>query len=224
MSLDRDTVRKYLRSLPARLIGLGITACVLVVWSPIFLVLMVIVFIVYYTVKITKICKRRGIGTREREGEVSMPERIEDPVYTFSAWQLGELEEITSPVLSERIETTPEFVDDLLRNLSRRKPKKWCDGEDPCCICLDRLVENVESRDIFIAPKCKHAYHLKCISKWVFTRQSIDCPICQQQFISEKQGRAFDKLASRRSLLREDAAEPRTWPLLETNPAAIESV
>uniref|UniRef100_A0A7S0BPT2 RING-type domain-containing protein n=1 Tax=Rhodosorus marinus TaxID=101924 RepID=A0A7S0BPT2_9RHOD len=194
-----------------------------------YLQLFVAVFGVALTVFVLGTAKHiyfNGFRRRRTEWEVSMPERIEDDVYVLS---IDDLEEgNTSAGPSKTIEVTPELVDDCLKNLSWGEPEKWADGEELCSICLDEFSEKVESGDIFIAPKCEHAYHLKCISKWVFTRGVIDCPICKQEFISgQEEGSAFQKLARRRSLLQEDpkgtVAEP-SLASIETNPATTVSV
>ncbi|ONK57539.1 uncharacterized protein A4U43_C09F1530 [Asparagus officinalis] len=44
-----------------------------------------------------------------------------------------------------------------------------------CAICLSDLVTGERIR---VLPKCSHAFHVKCIDRWLMTRPS--CPTCRQ--------------------------------------------
>jgi len=57
--------------------------------------------------------------------------------------------------------------------------------DEVCSICLEEFVIAKDwAETIFIAPPCKHAYHVHCLSKWVYTRGDAQCPICKAPFVS----------------------------------------
>jgi len=49
--------------------------------------------------------------------------------------------------------------------------------EDPCCICLDE----VQTGDLALMLSCSHAYHDKCIKKWLAS--TPQCPLCKTEVI-----------------------------------------
>ncbi|OWM66054.1 hypothetical protein CDL15_Pgr015480 [Punica granatum] len=63
------------------------------------------------------------------------------------------------------IESLPKFQFSLLRGLK--------DGLE-CSVCLSRF-EDVEV--LRLLPKCKHAFHVKCIDRWLENRSN--CPLCR---------------------------------------------
>ncbi|KAL9644743.1 hypothetical protein ABK040_012397 [Willaertia magna] len=70
----------------------------------------------------------------------------------------------------------------------------WKSPDEVCGIChwnLDGLSPDAASKFQFpgddcpvVWGKCKHAFHLNCIAKWLETKQSEDqtCPMCRTQW------------------------------------------
>ncbi|KAJ8901330.1 hypothetical protein NDN08_007178 [Rhodosorus marinus] len=86
---------------------------------------------------------------------------------------------------SGAVEVTQEVVEKGLVDMSDKEFDLKEIKDDVCSICLeDFVIAKDSSETIFIAPPCKHAYHVHCLSKWVYTRGDAQCPICKTPFVS----------------------------------------
>lgn len=54
-------------------------------------------------------------------------------------------------------------------------------GLDQCSICL---AEFAEGESLRVLPKCKHAFHIMCVDKWLLLHSS--CPTCRQGLLGAK--------------------------------------
>ncbi|KAJ8901329.1 hypothetical protein NDN08_007177 [Rhodosorus marinus] len=82
------------------------------------------------------------------------------------------------------VEVTQEVVEKGLVDLGDKDFDLKEIQDDVCSICLEDFVIAKDSAEtIFIAPPCKHAYHVHCLSKWVYTRGDAQCPICKTPFV-----------------------------------------
>jgi len=52
------------------------------------------------------------------------------------------------------------------------------DMYDECCICLDNLIDNINTI------KCGHKFHKHCIETWFKTSNSVKCPLCQKKILT----------------------------------------
>ena len=50
--------------------------------------------------------------------------------------------------------------------------------EEQCCICYDNFSKGQKIKEL---EKCKHAYHSKCINKWLENEKR--CPVCNNDVI-----------------------------------------
>lgn len=56
-----------------------------------------------------------------------------------------------------------------------------------CLICLGELADGEKIR---VLPKCNHAFHVKCIDKWLWSH--ISCPLCRRSLLDESTSRSTD--------------------------------
>uniref|UniRef100_A0A7S3EJ28 RING-type domain-containing protein n=1 Tax=Rhodosorus marinus TaxID=101924 RepID=A0A7S3EJ28_9RHOD len=83
------------------------------------------------------------------------------------------------------VEITQEAVEKGLVDLSDKGFDVKQIQDEVCSICLEEFVIAKDwAETVFIAPPCKHAYHVHCLSKWVYTRGDAQCPICKTPFVS----------------------------------------
>lgn len=60
------------------------------------------------------------------------------------------------------------------------KPYRRCSEQhSECCICYEDIKQNEYIREL----NCNHAFHKKCIDKWLLcsmkSNEHINCPICR---------------------------------------------
>uniref|UniRef100_A0A7S0G221 RING-type domain-containing protein n=1 Tax=Rhodosorus marinus TaxID=101924 RepID=A0A7S0G221_9RHOD len=83
------------------------------------------------------------------------------------------------------VEVTQEVVEKGLVDLSDKDFDVKEIEDEVCSIYLEEFVIAKDSAEtIFIAPPCKHAYHVHCLSKWVHAQGDAKCPICKIPFVS----------------------------------------
>lgn len=74
-------------------------------------------------------------------------------------------------------------MSNIRRELDLEMQKEALETET-CSICLDEF-HDIAPETFFQGARCVHAYHLDCISKWVYTCNDIACPICKTSFLED---------------------------------------
>jgi len=66
-------------------------------------------------------------------------------------------------------------------NNKRQEPiyKYYYNNTDNCPICLENINSN--KNKWIILSICKHIFHEKCITKWIFTPNGNNCPVCRRK-------------------------------------------
>lgn len=63
--------------------------------------------------------------------------------------------------------------------LDIKKYKLCKDLDVECCICCEKVQKKEYIREL----NCDHAFHKKCIDKWLLhtmkTKETVNCPICR---------------------------------------------
>ncbi|KAI3775532.1 hypothetical protein L1987_50111 [Smallanthus sonchifolius] len=78
--------------------------------------------------------------------------------------------------------------------------KGWKNGLE-CCICLSRF-EDIEI--LRLLPKCKHAFHIDCVDRWL--EKHSGCPLCRCE-VSEEDATLFAHSSSFRFSNNQSACE-----------------
>lgn len=76
--------------------------------------------------------------------------------------------------LDEKVKKTNVVERNVVDSLPRVLGKDLKDGNNECSICLGKISTTAYARQL----PCKHAFHEKCITKWLTTCKS-SCPLCQ---------------------------------------------
>jgi len=106
---------------------------------------------------------------------------------TFEAlWQLTELLGQVKPPVATKDDIAKaglEVVSPETLKMYRDEGKVAESTVDRCLICLDDYSPDDEARLL----KCKHAFHLACVDKWLEEGKN-NCPACRSQGVPVAQG------------------------------------
>ncbi|KAL6964878.1 RING-type E3 ubiquitin transferase [Sarracenia purpurea var. burkii] len=82
-----------------------------------------------------------------------------------------------------RLETAGAEAEGLdeatVKSIAIRKSENGeVDGRSECPVCLGEFGEDEKVR---VLPKCRHAFHLRCIDAWL--KSHTDCPLCRANVV-----------------------------------------